>query len=139
MAEDEYVPVWVSEVGFIDEKGAEGALVLRSKSDHNRVLQIRSLSGETATHVSRFKQGDRSSIPTIYNIVEELAEKNGLHLANVRIYSSNRVLRADLCFEGRQDEPVLRGYRASDAVALAMLYDAPILVRGSLLEYVEPH
>ena len=139
MAEDDYTPVWVSDSGFIDQTGTEGVLVLRSKSDQNRVLEMRALSGETATHVSRFTRGDRSSIPTIYNIVEELAEKNGLHLANVRIYPSNGVLRADLCFRGRQDESVLRGYRASDAVALATLYDAPILVLCSLLEQVEQH
>lgn len=139
MAEEEYVPVWVSDAGFIDQNGVEGVLVLRSKSDQSRVLQMRALSGETATHVLRFKQGDRSSLPTIYNIVEELAEKNGLYLANVRIYSSNGVLRADLCFKGHQDESILRGYRASDSVALATLYDAPILVQGSLLEHVDQH
>jgi bifunctional DNase/RNase len=49
------------------------------------------------------------------------------------------VLRGDITFEGRGDHHnVLKGYRASDCVALAMLYDAPILVQSSLLVVEAP-
>jgi bifunctional DNase/RNase len=73
----------------------------------------------------------------VYNIVEDLAERSGLHLARVQIYSSNSALRGDISFEGRNNRMVLQGYRASDCVALAMLYDAPILVQSSLLTLEE--
>jgi hypothetical protein len=41
-------------------------------------------------------------------------------------------LRANLYFTGKKDL-VLRNYRASDAVALAVFYKIPILVRASML------
>jgi len=44
------------------------------------------------------------------------------------------VLRSDLQFVGRGKEMLLRGYRASDAIAIALFYDAPILLHRSLLE-----
>ena len=37
-------------------------------------------------HMSRFDKGDRSSIPSVYNIIEEFAEKEGLHLAGIEVY-----------------------------------------------------
>jgi bifunctional DNase/RNase len=123
----------VEKVGYLDAQGVEGAVVLASLSDRHQKLTIRAFSGEVATHMNRFSKGDRSSLPTIYNIVEDVAERNGLHLARVQIYGSNGVLRGDISFEGRSNQTVLRGYRASDCVALAILYDAPILVQSSLL------
>lgn len=120
-------------MGFVDDGGMEGIAVLTSISDEKKKLYMRAFSGEVATHIDRFAKGDRSSIPSIYNLVEGLAERDGLHLANIRVYSSNTVLRGDLTFEGREKEVVLQGYRASDCLALAVLYDTPILVEGSLL------
>jgi hypothetical protein len=135
---EDYVPVEVEKIGFLDEQGIEGVIVLTSLSDRRKKLTIRAFSGETATHMDRFSKGDRSSLPTIYNIVEDVAERNGQHLARVQIYSSNTVLRGDITFEGRSDHTILQGYRASDCLALAILYDSPILVQSSLLVAEEP-
>jgi len=44
------------------------------------------------------------------------------------------VLRANLYFKTRDDEMVLRNYRASDSIALAAYYDIPIKVRKNLFE-----
>ena len=129
----DYVPVRVERVGLIDEQGVEGVVILASLVDGKRKLIMRAFSGEAATHMDRFSRGDRSSLPTIYNVVESLAEKNGLHLSKVQIYSSSSALRGDMTFDGRGNHTVLEGYRASDCVALAMLYDAPILVQPALL------
>jgi bifunctional DNase/RNase len=120
-------------VGYVDAQGVEGIAVLTSISDSTRRLFMRAFSGEVATHLDRFSRGDRSSVPSIYNIVEDLAERDGLHLARVEIYSSDTVLRGDMSFDGREKQVVLQGYRASDCVTLAVLYDAPILVQSSLL------
>ena len=72
-------------------------------------------------------------MPCFYNLVEDISERGGLHLASVKVYSSSTVLRSDITFDGRDRQTVLEGYRASDCAALAVLYDAPILVRSSLL------
>lgn len=130
--DSEYVPVKVTDVGFADEGGTEG-LVWMSSEGSGR-FAMRAFSGETAMHMSRFVRGDRSSIPSVFNIIEELAEKQGVHLAGVEVYPSGTVLRSDLQFLGKEKEVLLRGYRASDAVAMALFYDAPILLHSSLLE-----
>ena len=132
-AHHDFVPVRLEKVGFVDTQGVEGIAVLASVSDSSRKLFMRAFSGEVATHLDRFSRGDRSSVPSIYNIVEDLAEREGLHLARVEIYSSDTVLRGDMSFDGRQKQVVLRGYRASDCLTLAVLYDAPVLVQSSLL------
>jgi bifunctional DNase/RNase len=131
--QEDFKPVKLEKVGFADENGVEGVAVLASISDGDRKLYIRAFSGEVATHIDRFSRGDRSSVPSVYNVVEDLAERNGLHLARVQIYSSNDVLRGDIYLDGRNGQTTLHGYRASDCVALAALYDAPILVQSSLL------
>ena len=123
----------LEKVGFTDENGVEGIAVLAAVADGQRKLYIRAFSGEVATHIDRFLRGDRSSLPTIYNVVEDVAERNGLHLARVQIFSSNDVLRGDIYLDSRNGQITLHGYRASDCVALAALYDAPILVQSSLL------
>ena len=130
---EEYVPVKLVKVGLLGEGGLEGMAVFASLSDSRQRLIIRAFSGEVAIHIDRFSKGDRSSLPTIYNIVEDMAERNGLHVARVRIYSSDTVLRGDISFDGRNKQIILQGYRASDCVALAVLYDAPIMVQPSLL------
>ena len=131
--QDEYVPVRLEKVGFIDESGLEGIVVLTSLADEKMKLFMRAFSGEVATHIERFSRGDRSSIPSVYNLVEDIAERDGLHLVSVKVYNSNTALRGDITFDGREKQVVLEGYRASDGVALAILYDAPILVQSSLL------
>jgi len=132
----DYIPVRVETVGYLDEHGLEGVVVLTSMSDR-RKLTIRAFSGEVATHMDRFSKGDRSSLPTIFNLVEDVAERSGFHLARVQIYGRDSVLRGDITLEGRTSPMLLQGYRASDCVALAMLYDAPILVQSSLLALEE--
>ena len=128
----EFVVVKVSEVGFADEDGLEGLVLLKAQTEGT--FTMRAFSGETAMHMSRFDKGDRSSIPSVYNIIEEFAEKQGLHLAGIEVYPSGSVLRSDLQFVGKAKEMLLRGYRASDAIAIALFYDAPILLHRSLLE-----
>lgn len=128
----DYVVVKVAEVGFADEDGLEGLVLLKAQPDGS--FTMRAFSGETAMHMSRFDKGDRSSIPSVYNMIEEFAEKAGLHLAGIEVYPSGSVLRSDLQFVGRGKEMLLRGYRASDAIAIALFYDAPILLHRSLLE-----
>jgi bifunctional DNase/RNase len=128
----DFVPVKVAEVGFADEDGLEGLVLLKAQPDGS--FTMRAFSGETAMHMSRFDKGDRSSIPSVYNMIEEFAEKAGLHLAGIEVYPSGSVLRSDLQFVGRGKEMLLRGYRASDAIAIALFYDAPILLHRSLLE-----
>jgi bifunctional DNase/RNase len=128
----DYVVVKVTEVGFADEDGLEGLVLLKAPSDES--FTMRAFSGETAMHMSRFEKGDRSSIPSVYNMIEEFAEKQGLHLAGIEVFPSGNVLRSDLQFVGKGKEMLLRGYRASDAIAIALFYDAPILLHRSLLD-----
>jgi bifunctional DNase/RNase len=129
---NKFTPVSVTEVGFADEGGAEGLIWL--KSGDSRMFAMRAFSGEVAMHMKRFLDGDRSSIPSVYNIIEELAEKQGLHLAGVEIYPSGEVLRTDMQFLGKGKNLLLSGYRASDGIAMALFYDAPIMLHDSLLE-----
>jgi bifunctional DNase/RNase len=128
----DFIVVKVAEVGFADEDGLEGLVLLKAPTDET--FTMRAFSGETAMHMSRFDKGDRSSIPSVYNMIEEFAEKEGLHLAGIEVYPSGNVLRSDLQFVGKGKEMLLRGYRASDAIAIALFYDAPVLLHRSLLE-----
>ncbi|MEM2759504.1 MAG: DUF151 domain-containing protein [Nitrososphaerales archaeon] len=128
----DYILAKISYVGFVDPYGVEGVVIL--KTDNGKEFPMRAFSGEVARHIARFQQGDKGSIPTIYNLVEEIAEMKELLLAEVRVYQSGSVLRANLHFRSRNDELVLRNYRASDCIALAAFYDIPILVRKNLFE-----
>src|SRR5919199_5169159 len=131
--DEEYIPAKISYVGFVDQLGIEGVVVL--KSDEGREFPMRAFSGEVARHISRFQEGDKGSIPTIYNLVEEIAVMQDLLLMEVRVYQSGSVLRANLYFKSRKEgELVLRNYRASDSIALAAYYDIPIKVRKNLFE-----
>ncbi len=130
--DDSYVSVEVTQVGFADEDGAEGLVWM--KSEDMRMFAMRAFSGEVSMHMKRFMDGDRTSIPSIFNIVEELAEREGLHLAGVQVYPAGDALRADMQFMGRGKEMLLRGYRASDGIAMALFYDAPIMLQSSLLQ-----
>jgi bifunctional DNase/RNase len=131
-AQDEYIAAKISYVGFVDQMGLEGVVIL--KSDDGKEFPMRAFSGEVARHISRFQEGDKGGIPTIYNLVEEIAVMEDLLLTEVRVYQSGTVLRANLYFQGRKGEITLRNYRASDSIALAAYYDIPIKVRKSLFE-----
>ncbi len=127
--ERDYEVVKITNVGFVDEYGIEGLVLL--KSDDGREFHMHAFSGEVARHISSFLSGNES-VPTIYKMLEEICEQNETVLVKVKIYQSGEALRANLYFTGK-NELVLRNYRASDAVALATFYKIPILVRTSLL------
>ena len=80
-----------------------------------------------------FLDDDHDTVPTIYKMLEDISEANELLLVKVKIYESGDALRANLYFTGKKDL-VLRNYRASDAVALAVYYKIPILVRNNMLK-----
>jgi bifunctional DNase/RNase len=130
--DDSFVCVEVTQVGFTDEDGTEGLIWMKSRD--LRIFAMRAFSGEVAMHMKRFMGGDRSSIPSIFNIVEELAEREGLHLAGVEVYPAGEALRADMQFMGKGKDLLLRGYRASDGIAMALFYDAPIMLQSTLLQ-----
>ena len=129
--DSDYVDAKITYVGFVDPYGVEGILVLRS--DDGKEFHMRAFSGEVALHITNFIDGQRDSIPTIYNMIEEVAEHNELLLVRIKVYESGSVLRANLYFTGKT-ELVMRNYRASDAIALASFYNIPILVRKTLLK-----
>ena len=131
--EEEYIPARISYVGFVDQVGLEGVVVL--KSEDGKEFPMRAFSGEVARHISRFQEGDKGSIPTIYNLVEEIAVMQDLLLVEVHVYQSGSVLRSNLYFKSRKEgEIILRNYRASDSIALAAYYDRPTKVRKNLFE-----
>ena len=129
--DSDYEDAKITYVGFVDPYGVEGLLILRS--DDGKEFHMRAFSGEVARHITNFIDGHRDSIPTIYNMIEEIAELNELLMVKIKVYESGSVLRANLYFTGKT-ELVMRNYRASDAVALASFYNVPILVRKSLLK-----
>ena len=120
----------INHLGFVDDYEIEGLLLL--KADDGREFHMHAFSGEVARHISSFMD-EQQSIPTIYKMLEEICEENGIFLVKVKIYESGEALRANLYFTGKKDM-VLRNYRASDAVALAVYYKIPILVRNNLLQ-----
>ena len=130
--EPDYDSVKIDYVGFVDPYAVEGMVVL--KSDNGREFHMRAFSGEVAKHISSFGDTEGGeAAPSIYRMVEEICEQNELVLVKVKIYQSGEVLRANLYFTGRKDL-VLRNYRASDAMALGVFYNIPILVRKNLLK-----
>ena len=129
--DSDYVDTKITYVGFVDPYGVEGLLILRS--DDGKEFHMRAFSGEVARHITNFVEGQRDSIPTIYNMFEEISELNELLLVRIKVYESGSVLRANLYFTGK-NEFVMRNYRASDAIALASFYNVPILVRKNLLK-----
>jgi bifunctional DNase/RNase len=131
--DSDYVEARINNIGFLDTMGLEGAIVLKSIDGID--FPIVAFSGEVAQHIALFQQGKKNEIPTIYNLVEEIAVMHDLLLLEVRIYQSKSILRANLYFQNRKKEIlILRNYRASDAIALAAYYDVPIKLRKKLLE-----
>src|SRR5690349_10863629 len=108
--------------------GLEGFVIL--KAEDGKEFPMRAFSGEVARHISRFREGDKGSIPTIYNMLEEIAVMQDLLLTEIKVYQSGSMLRANLYFKNRKEaDLILRNYRASDSIALAAYYDIPIKVR----------
>ena len=128
--EEDYDIVKITHIGFVDEYGIEGLLLL--KADDGKEFHMHAFSGEVARHISEFFSGNQS-VPTIYKMLEEICEINEVYLVKVKIYESGDALRANLYLTGKKDI-VLRNYRASDAVALAVYYNIPILVRSNMLK-----
>jgi len=129
--EPDYDVARIEHVGFVDSYAIEGLIVL--KSDDGKEFQMRAFSGEVARHITSFLEGTQEDVPTIYKLVEELCEVNEMVLVKVKVYESGEILRANLYLTGKKDL-VLRNYRASDAIALAVFYKIPILVRKNLLK-----
>jgi bifunctional DNase/RNase len=129
---DEDITAHISYVGFVDQIGLEGILIL--KTSDGKEFPMRAFSGEVARHILRFQEGDKTTLPTIYNLVEEISAMQDLLLLEVRIYRNGSVLRANLYFKSRRDNLIFRNYRASDAIALAAYFDVPIKVRKTLFE-----
>jgi len=129
--EVDYEVAKISHIGFVDPYAVEGLLIL--KAENGKEFNMRAFSGEVARHISSFIQEPRNTIPTIYNMIEQICEENEIVLVKVKIYESGEVLRANLYFTGKKDI-VLRNYRASDGIALAAFYNIPILIRKNLLK-----
>ena len=127
----DYEVVTISNLGFVDPYGNEGLIILHS--DDKREFHMRAFSGEVSRHIASFMDGDHDSVPTIYKMLEDICEQNEQVLVKVKIYDSGDALRANLYLSGKKDL-VLRNYRASDALALAIYYNIPILVRKTLLQ-----
>ena len=127
----DYDVVRITNLGFVDPYGNEGLVVF--KSDNNKEFHMRAFSGEVSRHIASFMDGDHDSVPTIYKMLEDICEQNEQVLVKVKIYDSGDALRSNLYLSGKIDL-VLRNYRASDAVALAVYYNIPILVRKTLLQ-----
>ena len=129
--EEDYESVKISNLGYVDPYGQEGLLIL--KSDNGKEFHMRAFSGEVSRHIASFMEGEPESVPTIYKMLEEICEQNEIVLVKIKVYESGDALRANLYLTGKKDL-VLRNYRASDAVALAVYYKIPILVRSNMLK-----
>ena len=57
-----------------------------------------------------------------------------MFLNSVEIFEKNGVMRSNIQFVGRNNSIILENYRASDSIALATFYDAPISMKKELLE-----
>ena len=129
--EEDYEAVKISNLGYVDPYGNEGLLIL--KSDTGKEFHMRAFSGEVSRHIASFMDNEPHPQPTIYKMLEEICEHNELVLVKIKVYESGDALRANLYLTGKK-ELVLRNYRASDAIALAIFYKIPILVRKSLFK-----
>lgn len=129
----DYEVVKIEEIGLVDPM--TGMMILRSLD--GKEFHITAFSSEVAGYIAAFMEGKRQVLPTIYNMFEQICEENELMLVSVKIYESGGIFRANLYFAGKKDI-VLRNYRASDAIALAIFYSVPILVRKNLLRKPEP-
>ena len=129
--ESGYESVSISHVGIADPYALEGILVL--KTYDGREFHMKSFSGEVAKYIKEYMESGKRDMPTIYKLVEEVCEHGNIVLVKIKIYESGKTVRANMYFAGKKDL-VLRNYRASDAIALATYYNAPIMVRKRLLD-----
>ena len=129
--DEDFEVVKISHVGLTAPFGVEGAIIL--KANDGQEFPISAFSGEVARHISNFMDEKRNSLPSIYNLVEQICEESELLLVKVKLYENGGALRSNLYFTGRKDV-ILRNFRASDAIALATFYGIPILIRKTLLE-----
>lgn len=127
----DYETVKIDQIGILDSR--TGAVVFK---DETVEFTMSGFSSEVAMCISNFLEEKRDNPPTIYRLVEQICEENGLLLVKVKIYESGGIFRANLYFTGKKDL-VFRNFRASDAIALATYYSIPILVRKSLLKKIE--
>ena len=98
--EVDYEVAKISHIGFVDPYAVEGLLIL--KAENGKEFHMRAFSGEVARHISSFIQEQRNTIPTIYNMIEQICEENEIVLVKVKIYESGEVLRANLYFTGKK-------------------------------------
>ena len=98
--EEDYDIVKITHIGFVDEYGIEGLLLL--KADDGKEFHMHAFSGEVARHISDF-YSDKQSVPTIYKMLEEICEINEVYLVKVKIYESGQALRANLYFTGKTE------------------------------------
>jgi bifunctional DNase/RNase len=127
----DYETVKIDQIGILDSR--TGAVVFK---DETVEFTMSGFSSEVAMCISNFLEEKRDDPPTIYRLVEQICEENGLLLVKVKIYESGGIFRANLYFTGKKDL-VFRNFRASDAIALATYYSIPIIVRKSLLKKIE--
>jgi len=127
----DYETVKIDQIGIID--ALTGAVIFK---DETVEFAMSGFSSEVARCISDFLEQKRDDPPTIYRLVEQICEENGIFLVKVKIYESGGIFRANLYFTGKKDL-VFRNFRASDAIALATYYSIPILVRKSLLKEIE--
>ena len=80
--EEDYDIVKITHIGFVDEYGVEGLILLRS--DDGKEFHMHAFSGEVARHISEF-YSDKQSVPTIYKMLEEICESNELVLSLIHI------------------------------------------------------
>jgi hypothetical protein len=59
--EEGYIVAKISYVGFADQLGLEGIVIL--KTFDGKEFPMRAFSGEVARHISRFQEGDKNTIP----------------------------------------------------------------------------
>jgi bifunctional DNase/RNase len=131
--DEDYEVVKIDKIGLVDQ--LTGIMILKSMD--GKEFHITAFSSEVVGHIMNFIEGKRQIIPTIYNMFEQVCEENELVLVSVKIYESGGIFRANLYFTGKK-EVVLRNYRASDAITLAIFYSVPILVRKNMLKEPEP-
>ncbi|NQV39653.1 MAG: bifunctional nuclease family protein [Nitrosopumilus sp.] len=127
----DYETVKIDQIGIIDP--LTGAVVFK---DETVEFAMSGFSSEVARCIADFLEEKRDDPPTIYRLVEQICEENGILLVKVKIYESGGIFRANLYFTGKKDM-VFRNFRASDAIALATYYSIPILVRKSMLKDIQ--
>ena len=126
--DDDSEVVTVDKIGISDL--GQGIVIL--KTSDGKDFPISSFSAETAKNIADFREGRRNEIPSMHSMMEQICEESGLFLVKVRIFKNGQALRANLYLTGKK-ELILRNYRASDAIALAVFYNIPILIRKELV------